>query len=154
MKLAKIPTLSDEIKDEPMLVRKKEQPLEARPSSMLDPLADVKARDSVTVMRGRDVQKIVTVEQLTKTLIITSDDDRWRRKDGQRQGSDHRWVVSRITPTTDAHRRYVKRRYLTSRIRNGVESGQPGQGLGRLTIEQLESVLAILEQGSTCQKGD
>ena len=75
---------------------------------MTKQLSDLKEGDQVFVKRcGGDF--IDTIKRVTKTQIITSNDNKFRRKDGAEIGRGQRWSL-RITPATPELIAQVKRK--------------------------------------------
>lgn len=81
--------------------------------------------------------RILKVERTTKTQIITTSDDRFRKKDGKEVGGAS-W--KNIEPVTDEVREKIRRQKVVSRFK--AIRMKPDD----YTTDQLEAVIEILER--------
>lgn len=80
---------------------------------------------------------ILTVERTTKTQIITTSDDRFRKKDGREVGGE---LWENIEPVTGKIREKIRRQNVVSRFKMiRIKSDD-------YTTDQLEAAIEILER--------
>lgn len=78
-------------------------------------LRDIGPGDEVAIRHPYRPARIARVERVTKTQIVTSGGDRWRRNDGYMAGG-RGFVCLRIEPATDRHRDEVEHQQLVDAI--------------------------------------
>lgn len=83
-------------------------------------LANVKAGDKVFVTSRWGAGEIETVERTTKTLIILSRGQKYRRSDGYQPGSD-RYYAGSIRPVTDDRLEAIALHKFSYKVREALE---------------------------------
>lgn len=101
--------------------------------------------DEVSVVRGWrgpaegwNFCHLAKVERKTPTLVITTDGNRWRRKDGTKYGNKSVGDMSSIVPVTDKHREYIEHSTLVRKLGSlGVSDWR------QLDLKSLRTIDAI-----------
>jgi len=105
-------------------------------------LVGVKVGDEVIFEFNGGGVRILKVERVTKTQVITDTGMKFRKKDGYRVGMGS-WNIDTIrlgnTDDLEAARKHIRRQYLKGRIDRDLRVNS-----AKITLEQYEKIAAII----------
>jgi len=112
-------------------------------------LEDIKAGDVVVLIdpSWNNSMRPTKVIRVTKTLIITHENTRWKRSDGRQQGL-YDWSSCRIEPFTEDHKKTIEKNAIIHRRRKIVYAvaKMSNEDLLAMSYEQEEELLSFLPE--------